>query len=369
MALIDVVKYEVNDQEFIHKFPSDDLRIGTQLVVYPAQTAFFVKGGQICDEFTSGTYTIKADNIPILNKLINIPFGKQSPFKAEVWYVNQITRLGLHWGTVAPIQVEDPKYGIIVPVRSFGQYGFSINQPRLFFETLIGSMTSFSVEKIEHYFRGKIVSLLNTLIAQKIVTDHVSVLDISTRLTEMSEYCDIELKKAFAKYGILLEDFTIMSINFPQDDPSIIKLKEAKDIAARLNITGRDVYQMERSFDVLEKAAGNTGAGGQFAAMGAGMGMGMNLGNAFGSMSQQFMNTQPVPPPIPAEPTYYLHINGLQYPNQTFSTIATLISQGQVNANTLVWKPGMPNWSSISQVPELSALFIQPTPPPVPPQN
>lgn len=86
MPLIDVVKYEVNDHEFVYKFPSEDLRTGTQLVVYPGQTAFFVKGGAICDEFTSGTYTIKTENIPLLNKLINLPFGKTSPFKAEVWY-------------------------------------------------------------------------------------------------------------------------------------------------------------------------------------------------------------------------------------------------------------------------------------------
>lgn len=88
MALIDVVKCDVNDKEFVYKFPSDNLKIGTQLVVYPGQTAFFVKGGKMCDEFTSGTYTIKTENIPILNKIINLPFGGDSPFKADVWFVN-----------------------------------------------------------------------------------------------------------------------------------------------------------------------------------------------------------------------------------------------------------------------------------------
>ena len=97
MALIDVVKCEVNDKEFVYKFPSDDLRIGTQLVVYPAQTAFFVKGGKVLDEFQSGTHTLKSENIPLLNKLINIPFGSKSPFKAEVWFINQISKLDIKW--------------------------------------------------------------------------------------------------------------------------------------------------------------------------------------------------------------------------------------------------------------------------------
>ena len=78
MAIIDVVKCDIADGEFCHKLPSDNLRIGSQLVVYPSQTAFFVKGGVVCDEFTAGTYTIKTENIHVLNNLENIPFGGDS---------------------------------------------------------------------------------------------------------------------------------------------------------------------------------------------------------------------------------------------------------------------------------------------------
>lgn len=175
MALIDVVKCEVNDNEFVYKFPSDNLKIGTQLVVYPAQTAFFVKGGQICDEFTAGTYTIKTENIPILNKLINIPFGGNSPFKADIWFVNQISKLDMKWGTTQPIQLEDPKYGIIIPIRAFGQYGIKISNPRVFIETFIGNMSSFTADKINDYFKGRIIALLSTLITEKMICERVSV--------------------------------------------------------------------------------------------------------------------------------------------------------------------------------------------------
>ena len=78
MAIIDVVKWEDNQKEFCHKFPSEDLRVGSQLVVNTAQTAIFVKGGQILDEFTAGTYTLKTENLPLLNKLISLPFGGKS---------------------------------------------------------------------------------------------------------------------------------------------------------------------------------------------------------------------------------------------------------------------------------------------------
>jgi membrane protease subunit (stomatin/prohibitin family) len=108
MAIIDIVKYEQQEGVIVHKFPSCDLRWGTQLVVYPEQVAFFLKGGKIYDQFTEGTYTLKTNNIPLLNKIINIPFGSDSPWQADVWFVSTINRLNMKWGTETPIQLEAP---------------------------------------------------------------------------------------------------------------------------------------------------------------------------------------------------------------------------------------------------------------------
>ncbi|MBR5850774.1 MAG: SPFH domain-containing protein [Alistipes sp.] len=366
MAIIDVVKCEMDGKSFCQKFPSADLRIGSQLVVYPAQTAFFVKGGTICDEFAAGTHTIKTANIPLLNKIVNLPFGSDSPFQAEVWFVNHISKLDMKWGTPQPIQVEDPRYHIIVPVRAFGQYGFRIGDARLFLETLIGNMQGFSAEQIDAYFKGKMISSLNTLLSQKIATDKISILDINTNLLEMSAYCQEQIACSMVKYGVELCDFTIMSVNVPQDDPSIIKLKATKDEMARINIMGRDNYQMGRSFDVLETAAGDTGAGGQMAAMGAGLGAGMSFGSVAGQMSAQTMNINPTPPPMPPQITYFVYVNGQQLAGQTPQMIANMVTQGVVNANTLVWAAGMASWTPLAQVAELAQLLTMQTPPPIP---
>lgn len=366
MAFIDVVKCEVNDREFVYKFPSDDLRIGTQLVVYPSQTAFFVKGGKICDEFTSGTYTIKTENIPILNKLINLPFGSKSPFKAEVWFVNQITKLDMKWGTPQPIQLEDPKYGIIVPLRAFGQYGIKVSNPRVFIESLIGNMTSFSSNKIYDYFKGKMIAQLSSLISEKMIKEKVSVLEINAHLLSMSDFCQAQLAKYFSQYGIDLVDFSFMSINVPQDDPSFKKLKDAIDKAAQLKIVGRDIYQMDRSFDVLEEAAANEGSMGGVANMGVGLGLGMNMGNQMGAMMRQNMNTNIAPPPLPQTASYYIAVNGQQMGPYDASIISSYINNGQINSETLVWKQGLPSWTKISLLPEFANMF-QNCPPPIPP--
>lgn len=369
MAIIDVVKYQSVDGELCYKFESDDLRIGTQLIVHPAQTAIFVKGGIICDEFTSGTYRLDTQNIPILNKIINLPFGSDSPFQAEVWFINQAAKLNLPWGTPHPIQIEDPKYHIIVPVRAHGQYGIRVTNPRAFLETLIGNMGSFSTEQIDQFYKGRIISALNTLLAQQIINNRVSILDINTLLLSMSDSINGQLNEMLNKYGVSVVEFSIMSVTFPQDDKSVIKLKNAKDLVARLNITGRDVYQMERSFDVLDKAAANESAGGQMIGMGVGIGAGVGVGNAIGSMAGQYLNTNPAltPPPVPpTQQLYHLAINGQQVANLTIENIATYIANGTVDSSTLAWTVGMSSWLPISQIPALASLIKTSVPPPLP---
>ena len=365
MALIDVVHCEMKDGIFCEKFPSDNLKLGSQLVVYPSQVAIFVHGGKICDIFEEGTYTLKTENIPILNKAINLPFGKESPFKADVWFVNLISKLNLLWGTPQPIQIEDPKYKIIVPVRANGQYGIKVSDPTLFLKSVIGNMSVFTSEQIGQYVRGRLVTFLNTILSQQIIQKGDSVLEINTQLIELSEKCESHLNTQFKKYGIGITEFTIASISVPQDDPSVVELKRIKELCARLNIAGTDVYQMVRRLDILETAAGNTGAGGAIAAMGAGLGVGVGTGSAIGQMAGQYINPT-TPPPLPQEKTFYIVINGNQLPSQTLQQIATFVQQGVATADTLVWTTGMPNWMRMTDVPELASLVNNQTPPSLP---
>ena len=110
MAIVDVVKYNGGPDVFAWKYPNSELGTWTQLIVNESQEAILLKGGQICDVFGAGRHTLETANIPILNKLINLPFGGRSPFSAEVWYINKVFSLDVKWGTSSPIQLQDPKY-------------------------------------------------------------------------------------------------------------------------------------------------------------------------------------------------------------------------------------------------------------------
>ena len=164
MAIIDRIKYDApSDDAIVWKFPSESIRLGAQLIVNESQDAVFFKGGKALDTFGAGTHTLSSDNIPLLSKLINLPFGGKTPFTAEVWYVNKTVKRDLKWGTKGPVQVIDPMYNYPVSVRAFGRWGMRINDARSFVVQMVGTQTSSDLsrkgyigsERVEEYFVGK----------------------------------------------------------------------------------------------------------------------------------------------------------------------------------------------------------------------
>ena len=309
---------------------------------------------------------MKTNNIPILNKLINIPFGSDSPWQADVWFVSVLDRLNLRWGTETPIQLEDPKYDIIVPVRAYGQYGFKVNDPEKFVYGLVGNRSDFNEEQLQSYFRGILLSKLTEIIASKILKDKISLLDISTHLTEISQYSENQLRPKFCDYGLDLLGFSFISINIPENDESLNEIRGAKNLSARLKITGKENYKMQRSFDVMDKAAENeSGTGAAFINAGLGFGASINVGK---QMAEQLSPSgQDTPPPIPVHVDYYLAIGGKQQGPYQVEEIAKAISRDSSVLDMLAWKKGMSTWKPLSSFAEFSQLNQGDTmPPPIP---
>lgn len=294
MAIIDLVKWNGNPSILAWKFPSEELSTWTQLIVNETQEAYLVKEGVYQGPFGAGRHTLSTNNIPLLTTLIGLPFGGQSPFSAEVWYVNKATNLDVKWGTPDPIQLQDPKYQIMVPVRAFGQYGIKVVDPKKFLLKLVGTLSSFDVETLSDYFKGVFTTKIKSSIASAIIKNGQSVLEISTELETLSALLKTSLAPEMDDYGVDLTQFNIHSINVPEDDPAVVTLKSALARRAEMGLLGTN-YQQQRTFDVLETAAGNEGAAGTVLGAGMGMGMGMGMGGAMGGAFNQLtphMQTQ-----------------------------------------------------------------------------
>ena len=291
MAIVDVIKYNGYPDMFAWKYPSEELGTWTQLIVNESQEAILFKGGQALDLFTAGRHTLETANIPILNKIINLPFGGKSPFTAEVWYINKAYSLDIKWGTPTPVQLQDPKYKVFIPLRSYGQFGIQISDSRKFLTKLVGTLSFFDRENIIKYFRGLYLTKVKDAISSYLIKEGVAVLEINAYLDELSEYLEEKMRPTLDEYGIRLLNFYVNDINVPEDDPAVKKLKDALAKKAEMDIVGYS-YVQERSFNTLEGAASNP-ASGQSGLMGLGMGVGIggSFGNQMGGITQN-LNTK-----------------------------------------------------------------------------
>lgn len=375
-GLIDVIQYNGERNELVWKFPYNNLSIGAQLVVNKSQEAIFVKGGAICDVFGEGTHTLSAKNLPLLDKIVNLPFGGRTPFVAEVWFVNKVVRRGLKFGTPNPIRVIDPRYAaaeMAIPVRAHGDFSIRIDDSLLLLNEFVGTSHRFTTEDFLQGFSTQVKQELNKQIKKYSREENISPLDFPEHAPEIADYIKRNLSEKFATYGVALEDFQFAHIAPNEDDPVVKELYnnrlESVKERERRNIQGF-TYQQERQLDILETAAGNEGsASTPIMGAGIGMGMGVGLGGVFGNqvanIAQNVNRLEATPPPIP-NTQFYVYLNNMQQGPFDLPTMQTLVANGTISATTLVWRQGMGQWAQASTQAELAHLF-QPTPPPPPP--
>ena len=188
MALIDRIKYDGPPNTLVWKYhresssKDDNITMGAQLIVNESQEALFFKGGQALDLFGPGTYTISTKNLPLLQKLVNLPFGGDTPFTAEIFFINKTSRLDYKWGTPSPIPIEDPKYKALISIGCFGQFGLRISDSRLFVTQIVGTMPVWDGNAVLDYFRGVILTRVKDTVAKFLVQKNISIASITAYL-------------------------------------------------------------------------------------------------------------------------------------------------------------------------------------------
>lgn len=285
MAIAEVLKFDSTADIFAWKYPNSELATWSQLIVNESQEAMLVKNGQVADVFGPGKYVLSTDNIPVLQKIINIPFGRKSPFSAEVWFINKAFSLDIKWGTASPIQIQDPKYNLFVPVRAFGQFGIKISDSKRFLIKLVGTMKFFNKNTLTDYFKGLYITRVKDSVSSSLINAKISVLEINAHLNELSDSLKNQLSSELEEYGIELVSFYVNDINVPENDPAVMQLKAALAKRAEMDIIGYN-YQQERTFDTLETAADNNGTAGAVMGSGIGLGVGFGIGGAIGDQAK-----------------------------------------------------------------------------------
>ncbi|HOE04373.1 MAG TPA: SPFH domain-containing protein [Bacteroidales bacterium] len=365
---IDIIEWlDPTNDTIVHRFEryQNEIKMGAKLTVRESQVAVFINEGQIADVYAPGMYTLSTENMPILSTLKGWKYGFNSPFKAEVYFVNTKKFLDNKWGTPNPVMLRDPEFGPI-RIRAFGVYEFRVKDAATFIRDIVGTDGTFTTEQVTNQLRNIIVTRFTDAIGEA----RIPVLDMASNYNEVSDIVGKKIIEEYGVYGLEMTKFLISNISLPPN------VEEALDKRSSMGIIGDlGKYTQFQAANAMEAAATNPGGGAASEGMGMGMGFAMagQMMNAMNQGNQQQQHQQApqqqsgmMPPPLPGQVKFFVAINGQQAGPFDVATLSQYATQGQINRDTMVWREGMPGWAKAGDQAELGSIFGS-VPPPLPP--
>jgi excisionase family DNA binding protein len=297
--LLEIIEWQDDSRDTLAwRFPDEDKAVkrGAQLIVRESQVAQFVYLGEFGDTFGPGKWTLSTDNIPVLTRLKSWKYGFESPFKADVYYLNTRLFTGNKWGTANPIMMRDDDLGI-VRARAYGTYDFKIVEPQRFLREVSGSDHNFRLEEFAETMRSRIVSSFSDALA----SSNIPVLDAATRYTELGDaLLPLINPLLLAKYGLELTTFVVENVSVPPEVEEAIDKRSS--MAAIGNLNDYVKLQMGRGM-----AEGGGGAGGMATEMAVGLAIAQQMmqqqgGQLFGGAASSAAPAAPPPAAVAAAP-------------------------------------------------------------------
>src|SRR6266513_5770514 len=231
---LEIIQWQDDSRDTLSfRFPDDDKEIkrGAQLIVRESQAAQFIYLGQFGDTFGPGKWTLTTDNIPILSTLKGWKYGLESPFKADVYFVNTRLFTGNKWGTANPIMMRDPDFGI-VRVRAYGTFDFHVVDPRLFLKEVAGTDDHFRLDEFGDTMRSRVVSVFSEALAQS----KIPALDVAARYGELGEALRPLINpQMISKYGIEVQSFIVENVSVPAEVEQAIDKRSSMAAVGNLN--------------------------------------------------------------------------------------------------------------------------------------
>lgn len=437
-GMMDVIRCD-EDQYLIWKWrPANSaslkenaIRWGSSLRVKDGEVAAFVykQDNGPNQDFIEGPYddTIKTANFPVISSIIGMAYAGQSPFQAEIYFINLAGNLKINFRTPY-FDVFDPRF-VDFPVRMVagGSYTINITDYKGFIK--LHRLIHFDIQQFSDSVRDALIKFVKGFLTNAPAENGIPVLQLERRILELNEMIGAQLKTIFSEdFGVNLKRFDLSSIEVDKDTEEYRQLRQitadletsmrikqnevnmrnledtqlinAENMAETLRIQREQAerfaalqtqqqfigaHQMNLQADVLGKAAENLGSmshmstgsgspGFNPAGMMAGMAIGGAMGNQMANMVNVVGQTLPqpgmVPPPIP-QSQYHLSINGQNSGPFGLQQLQDMVRNRQLTRQSYVWKVGMSGWEMAGNVAEVAVLFAatEPPPPPPPPTN
>ena len=398
----------------------NSIRWGSSLRVKDGEVAVFVykqKDGTAQD-YIEGPHDdiIKTANFPILTGLLGLAYDGNSPFQAEIYFINLSGIVQVRFG-IPYFDVYDPRFmDFGVPMAVRGTLTFNITDYKSFIK--LHRLINFDLEEFKNQVKDAVTKRVKSFVSNAPTDYQLPVLQIERRIAEVNDMIQDKLKAEFSEdFGVNVKRLDISAIDVDKESDGYRELRrvtaaqQEKTITAQTDVNIQNMQDMQRinasnmeetlriqreeaqraqrlqtetnfmgahaldqQTEVLRAGMNslgnmsNMGGGGGMnpAGMMTGMMMGGALGNQMaGMMNQMGGNMQQAantPPPTPVS-QYFVAVNGQQSGPYSVAQLQQLAQQGQINMQTLVWKQGMAGWEAIANVAEIASVLAPPTPP------
>lgn len=254
----------------VYRFPVEnkEIKMGAQLTVRESQVAVFVNEGRLADIFGPGRYILTTQNMPVLTQIRSWQYGFNSPFKAEVYFVNMKQFTDQKWGTSNPIMMRDAEFGVI-RLRAFGIFSYRVVDPQRFLTEIFGTNAVFDTGSISEQLKRSLISGISDMLAES----KIPALDLAMHYDELSEASRNKLQPRFGEFGLQLTSLYIENISLPEEVEKVVDKRTSMGVLGNMH-----QYAQYQAAEAIRDAAQNTGGGV------AGMGVGLGAGNAIGNL-------------------------------------------------------------------------------------
>lgn len=261
--LVSVIKYEGANDTLVWKYPIEDFKYGSQLIVHESQEALFFRDGQALDLFGAGRYTLQTHQLPLLEKLYTLPADGDQVFHSEVYYINTAVQTGIKWGTDPKISILDPSSALPIELGAYGEFNIRVTDSRKLLIKLVGTTSSLSNDQLignggQGLFRALVLTRIKGQLASVIKETNLNILEIDRSLPTLSEALRDRINVQLADYGLQITEFSIIRIAPPDDDPNFRKLKEQlaeRSLGVREEEVRREVAAAEAERKAVEAQA------------------------------------------------------------------------------------------------------------------
>ena len=277
-----VVQYEDDtNNQIIYKYPleaNEEFMKNSKLVVREGQICVLLVEGKLADIFNPGTYMLdELKNIPVLTSIKSWKYLFETPFTADVFFINTKQFMNNKWGTTTPILLRDSEFGQ-VRLRGYGTYSFAVGDTERVIKEMCGTMHFYTVQDIEGYLKKIIISKITDVIAEA----RISALDIATQYDELGVLAEKKIDIELQKIGLALKSFYIENLSLPEEVAKVIDERTQVGIM-KDSMQGFAQYQSIKAMrEAANQEGGLSGAG---IGLGAGLGMGKLFGEAFSSVN------------------------------------------------------------------------------------